>query len=113
MVRRNVRERRPSEGIRGSPEGFNEEGRVRIEQKDEEDGGGRDEVSGFSLLFPLIKISNMITADLATIIERLAVEFAELALAPQLAPGATVLALFLFPSSPPTPHPTPPVRTAR
>lgn len=41
----------------------------------------RDEVSSFSLLFPLIKISNMITADLATIIERLAVEFAVLALA--------------------------------
>lgn len=42
-------------------------------------GGGRDEISGFSLLFPLIKISNMITADLATIIKRLAAEFAELA----------------------------------
>lgn len=60
-------------------------GRVtREEERRGEEGDERDaekktrnEGSSFSLLFPLIKISNMITADLATIIERLRLEFAK------------------------------------
>lgn len=79
-------ERTVGEGIRGSPEGDSQRGgRVgrRIEGwVDEEDGGGGMRYPVSPLLFPLIKISNMITADLATIIERLAAEFTELALVP-------------------------------
>ena len=44
---------------------------------DERDANEEDAGSSFSLLHPLIKIANMITADLATIIEQLEVEFAK------------------------------------
>lgn len=56
----------------------------------------RTEGSSFSLLFPLIKISNMITADLATIIEQLEVEFAKPRFASASAVAATKPSVVLY-----------------
>ena len=80
---------------------------VTREEEEEEEGDERDaekktqnEGSSFSSLFPLIKISNMITADLATIIERLRVEFAK-PRAPFLLQNPSLVLSFPFLSFPP------------
>lgn len=82
------------------------DGVTREEEEEEEEGDERDaekktqnEGSSFSSLFPLIKISNMITADLATIIERLRVEFAK-PRAPFLLQNPSLVLSFPFLSSP-------------